>query len=82
VTEVFGADAVGVRSVESALLFPTPEPIIRYLMTTLTLSGVEEADPLRDAVVRDIAAEVRSRFARMDGAWRDPKGYIVCSAVL
>jgi hypothetical protein len=78
--EVFGADAVRVRTVESALLFPAPEPIIRYLLTTLTLSGVEEDGPLRDAVARDIEAEVRARFARIGRVWRDPNGYIVCSA--
>jgi SAM-dependent methyltransferase len=81
VADTFGSAATHVRPVKGALLFPGPEPVIRYLLTTLTLSGVADDGPLREAVAHDIDARVRAQFERIAGPWRDPKGYIICSAV-
>ena len=79
VEEAFGA--CDVRTVDSALVFHEPEPVARYCLSTLTLRGVPGEGPLRDAVARDVEAEVRLRFAALDGVWRDPKGYVVCTGV-
>jgi ubiquinone/menaquinone biosynthesis C-methylase UbiE len=78
VDEVFGA--VRVVTVNGALVFTEPEPVIRYCLSTLTLSGVPQEGPLRAEVEAGVEAEVRRRFDELGGVWRDPKGYIVCVA--
>jgi hypothetical protein len=78
VDEVFGASRV--VTVHGALVFSEPEPVIRYCLSTLTLSGIPQDGPLRADVEARVEAAVRRRFAELGGVWRDPKGYIVCVA--
>jgi SAM-dependent methyltransferase len=79
-TEVFGN--VEVLVADTDLVVPEPEPVIAYCVSMLTLRGVPEDGPVREAVAADITAEVRRRFDGGGGVWRDPKGYVVCTAVL
>jgi SAM-dependent methyltransferase len=75
---VFGSCEV--LAVEGALVFRDAEPVVRYCLSMLTLCGVPEHGPLRAAVERAVEDAVLARFAELDGPWRDPKGYVVCSA--
>lgn len=75
---VFGS--CDVLAVEGALVFRDAEPVVRYCLSMLTLCGVPERGPLRAAVERAVEDAVLARFAELDGPWRDPKGYVVCSA--
>ena len=76
VESVFGACEV--VTVDSALVFPDPAPIIAYSLTALTMSGVPNDGPVREQVEADLKDAIRARFAELGGDWRDPKGYVVC----
>ena len=76
---VFGS--CDVLAVNGALVFRDAEPVVRYCRSVLTLAGAPETGPLRAAVERAVEDAVLARFAELDGPWRDPKGYVVCSAV-
>jgi SAM-dependent methyltransferase len=69
-----------VITVEGALVFHEPEPVIAYCSTMLGLGGVPEAGAERERIEADLEAEIRGRFAEYGGVWRDPKGYVVCVA--
>ena len=79
VESVFGACEV--VTVDSALVFREPEPIIAYCLTALTMSGVPNDGPVHDQVEADLEDAIRARFAELGGVWRDPKGYVVCVGV-
>jgi ubiquinone/menaquinone biosynthesis C-methylase UbiE len=79
IESVFGS--CDVMTVGDALVFHEPEPVVRYCLSMLTLAGVPGRGPLRETVERAVEDEVRARFAALDGPWRDPKGYVVCSAI-
>jgi SAM-dependent methyltransferase len=76
-----GAGEIEVVRVENALVFHDAEPVLRYCLSMLTLSGVPQDGPVREAIEADLAGAVRERFAATGGVWRDPKGYVVCTAV-
>ena len=78
VESVFGACEV--VTVENALVFHEPEPVLRYCLSMLTLAGTPQDGPVREAIEADLAVEVRERFTAAGGVWRDPKGYVVCTA--
>ena len=78
VESVFGACEV--VTVDSALVFPEPEPIIAYCLTLLRLGGVPDDGPVRAQVEAELEAAIRARFAELGGVWQDPKGYVVCVA--
>lgn len=79
VESVFGSCEV--VTVDSALVFPEPEPIIAYCLTALTMSSVPNEGPVREQVETDLKRAIRERFAQLGGVWRDPKGYVVCVGV-
>jgi SAM-dependent methyltransferase len=80
VTDVFGHVEVVRR--DNALVVPSPEPVIAYCASMLTLSGVAADSPERRAVIADLDAEVRRRFAAGGAPWREPKGYVICVATI
>ena len=67
-------------TVNNALVFHEPEPVIAYCLTMLRFGGVPDQGPQRERVEADLEAEIRGRFAEYGGVWRDPKGYVVCVA--
>jgi SAM-dependent methyltransferase len=76
----FGGEVRTLRR-DSALVFHEPEPIIAYCLTMLPLSGVGEDDPRFGELGQAVVEIVRTRFAGLGGVWRDPKGFVVCTAV-
>jgi SAM-dependent methyltransferase len=59
--------------IESALVFDDPEPIVRYLASSLPSFDVPEHSELWFEVVGWMRREVASRLAAAGGRWREPK---------
>jgi len=57
----------------NALVFTTPEPIVRYVMTMMAVQQMAENPTLRAEVHDWLMAETTRRLATMGGIWRDPK---------
>lgn len=78
----FDAETIRVLRRDNALIFPGPEPVVAYLLSTLTLLGVPEDAELRRSIAEDLDATARARFRALPGGiWRDPKGYVVVTAI-
>lgn len=78
----FPAESIRVLHRDNALLFPGPEPLVAYLLSTLTLLGVPEDEELRRSITADLDAAARARFCTLAGGlWREPKGYAVVTAL-
>ncbi|MEU8423117.1 class I SAM-dependent methyltransferase [Micromonospora sp. NPDC048835] len=78
IESTFGA--VAVHRYDNALVFDRPEPVIAFAAANLSFYGVEPDSALRPELTRAIEAKVRAWFAAEVGPWRDPKGYVVCTA--
>jgi SAM-dependent methyltransferase len=78
VERVFGNARVYRR--DNALVFDSPEPVIAYAVSCLPFLGVTADDPLHPHIAATIAAKARARFAEQP-RWRDPKGYVIVTAV-
>ncbi|MGC4864110.1 class I SAM-dependent methyltransferase [Micromonospora sp. DT53] len=78
IESTFGA--VAVHRYDNALVFDRPEPVIAFAVAQLSFYGVEPDSALRPELTRAIGAKVRARFASDVGPWRDPKGYVICTA--
>lgn len=65
---------------DNALLFTNPRPLLRFAHSLFGFYGVALDSPERSDVCTAVAAAVEQRFASLDGPWREPKGYIICSA--
>ncbi|MEU8155751.1 class I SAM-dependent methyltransferase [Micromonospora sp. NPDC048986] len=72
--------AVAVHRFDNALVFDSPEPVIAFAAAQLSFYGVEPDSALRPELTRAIGAKVRAWFASEAGPWRDPKGYVICTA--
>ncbi|MBF6271094.1 class I SAM-dependent methyltransferase [Nocardia farcinica] len=78
---VFGD--VGIHQFDNALVFDTPEPLIRFAEALFSFCGVDAASPHRSAILDAVTGDIRDWFAAHPGqCWRDPKGYIVATAVV
>ncbi|WP_024800129.1 class I SAM-dependent methyltransferase [Nocardia sp. BMG51109] len=63
---------------DNALVFPEPEPLIRFAESLFSFCGVGADHPERGAILADLTSDVEEWFAtHPGGAWRDPKGYVV-----
>lgn len=81
VAEVFATRTIGVLRRDNALLFPSPEPVVAYLVSVLTLYGVPDDADLRRSITADLDAAARARFRTLPGGlWREPKGYVAVTA--
>ena len=78
VESTFGT--VAVHRYDNALVFDRPEPVIAFAVANLSFYGVEPDSALRPELTRAIDAKVRAWFASEVGPWRDPKGYVICTA--
>jgi SAM-dependent methyltransferase len=78
VKRVFGNARVHRR--DNALVFDSPEPVIAYAVSCLTFVGVTVDNPLHQQVAATVAAKARALFAEQP-RWRDPKGYVIVTAV-
>jgi SAM-dependent methyltransferase len=77
----FAPDTISVLRRDNALIFPGPEPVIAYLVSTFTLLGVPEDSELRRSLTADLDATARARLRTLPGGiWRDPKGYVIVTA--
>ena len=82
VARAFDPDGIRVLRRDDALLFPGPEPVVAYLTSVLTLQGVPEDAELRREITAGLDAAARARFRSLpEGVWRDPKGYVVVTAI-
>ncbi|WP_441248020.1 class I SAM-dependent methyltransferase [Kitasatospora sp. McL0602] len=72
---------VVIVSHDNALVFDAPEPVIAFGQALMSSYGVDSAFPERAAIAAGIDQQVRAWFAANSGPWRDPKGYVVCTAV-
>lgn len=57
----------------NAFLFTTPEPIVAYIMTMMTVQETAHDPTLYDAIHGWLHDEATRRLAAMGGTWRDPK---------
>jgi len=79
--QVFGA--VRIHRSDNALVFDTPEPLVRFAEALFTFHGVPPNHPRRQAILTDLREDVEDWFTHHPGrTWHDPKGYIVATAVL
>jgi SAM-dependent methyltransferase len=78
VRAVFGD--VRVYRHDNALIYDAPAGVIRYGIAILSFYGVSADAPQRADISAGIARAVEKRFASLHGPWREPKGYVVCSA--
>ncbi|MEK8109883.1 class I SAM-dependent methyltransferase [Micromonospora sp. M12] len=66
--------------VRQRFVFDRPEPVIAFAAANLSFYGIEPDSALRPELTRAIDAKVRAWFASEVGPWRDPKGYVICTA--
>lgn len=78
IESTFGS--VVVHRYDNALVFDRPEPAIAFTVAQLSFYGIEPDSALRPELTRAIATKVRAWFTSAEGPWRDPKGYVVCTA--
>ncbi len=78
---VFGE--VHIRQCDNALLFDTPEPVIRFAEALFSFCGIDAASPHRSAILDAVTTDIHDWFTAHPGqCWRDPKGYIVATATV
>ncbi|MEV0248466.1 class I SAM-dependent methyltransferase [Nocardia sp. NPDC050712] len=66
---------------DNALVFETPEPLIRFAESLFTFDGITPGHPARPAILTDLTADIEDWFRYHPGeAWRDPKGYLVATS--
>lgn len=68
---------VRVERVDGHLVFPAPDPLIRFGTALLGFYGVPPGSAVRPDVERAFADSVVRWFATTGGPWRDPKGYAI-----
>ncbi len=71
---------VEVHRHDNALVYDEPEGVIRFALANLAFYGVSADTPQRPQIAASVAAAVRQRFEALTGPWREPKGYVVCTA--
>ncbi|MEV6138290.1 class I SAM-dependent methyltransferase [Nocardia sp. NPDC051990] len=80
-SEVFGE--VRIQRSDNALVFDTPDPLVRFAEALFTFYGVTPNHPRRQVILNDLREDVEDWFTHHPGrTWRDPKGYIVATAVV
>lgn len=68
---------------DNALVFDTAPPLIRFAEALFSFCGIDNHSPHRADVLDAVTTEIRDWFARHPGrVWRDPKGYIVATAII
>ncbi|WP_280203235.1 MULTISPECIES: class I SAM-dependent methyltransferase [Nocardia] len=74
---------VGIHQCDNALVFDTPEPLIRFAEALFSFCGVDAASPHRPVILDAVTGDIRDWFTAHPGqCWRDPKGYIVATATV
>jgi ubiquinone/menaquinone biosynthesis C-methylase UbiE len=66
----------------NAFIFTTPEPVVAYIMTMMTVQQTADDRARYDAIHDWLQHEATRRLAAMGGLWRDPKdvGLYRCQA--
>ncbi|MFC8529166.1 class I SAM-dependent methyltransferase [Nocardia sp. NPDC057227] len=79
--EVFGE--VRTDRCENALVFDTPAPLIRFAEALFSFCGIDPASPHRETILDAVTTDIHDWFHAHPGLrWRDPKGYIVATAIV
>jgi SAM-dependent methyltransferase len=78
IREVFGQ--VTIFRHDNALIYDNPAGVIQFCVANLAFYGVNNESPERPEVIMGLAHAVTERFASLNGVWREPKGYVVCTA--
>ncbi|MCC3328286.1 class I SAM-dependent methyltransferase [Nocardia abscessus] len=72
-----------IRRFDNALIFDTAAPLIRFAEALFSFCGVSHDSPHRAAILAAVTANIEEWFTNHRGeVWRDPKGYIVATAIL
>lgn len=78
---VFGD--VRIHQSDNALVFDTPELLIRFAEALFSFCGIDTASPHRAAILDAVTTDIHHWFTTHPGQrWRDPKGYIVATAAV
>jgi SAM-dependent methyltransferase len=72
---------VEVHRHDNALVYRDPEGVIRFALANLAFYGVSADTPQRPQIAASVTGAIRRRFAALTGPWREPKGYVICTAV-
>ncbi|WP_040703620.1 MULTISPECIES: class I SAM-dependent methyltransferase [Nocardia] len=68
---------------DNALVFDNAPPLIRFAEALFSFCGIDTASPHRAEILDAVTTEIRDWFASHPGrVWRDPKGYIVATAII
>ncbi|NUT03266.1 MAG: methyltransferase domain-containing protein [Hamadaea sp.] len=65
---------------DNELVFPAPEPMVEYAVSCLVGWGVADDEPRRDDVIATLTEKAAALFGD-GGPVRDPKGYVIVTAV-
>ncbi|MGD9893882.1 MAG: class I SAM-dependent methyltransferase [Dehalococcoidia bacterium] len=73
-------DQVETRSIENALVFSEPQPIVRYIATLFPSLPVTDDAAVTSRMLEWLRVEASRRLADHGGIWRDPKdvGFYLC----
>ncbi|MET7861089.1 class I SAM-dependent methyltransferase [Streptomyces sp. NPDC005318] len=80
VQQVFGNHEV--RRFDNALIFDRPEPLAVFAGALLSFCGVPPEAVGHASLVQELADRAEGWFRDSHTPWRDPKGYIVCTALV
>jgi ubiquinone/menaquinone biosynthesis C-methylase UbiE len=72
-----GLTDVRLRRHDNALVFPAPEPLVRFAVAILGVYGLTPDHPSHHAVVASITRRATGWFRSNGGPWVDPKGYTI-----
>ncbi|WP_330255293.1 class I SAM-dependent methyltransferase [Nocardia sp. NBC_00565] len=80
-SDVFGD--IRIHRSDNALVFDTPDPLIRFAEALFAFYGIPTHHPRRQDISADLRQDIEDWFTHHPGrTWRDPKGYIVVTAVV
>ncbi|MEU7631695.1 methyltransferase domain-containing protein [Nocardia sp. NPDC049220] len=74
---------VRIHSFDNALIFDTAAPLVRFAEALFSFCGIATDSPHRGSVLAAVTTDIEAWFASHPGeVWRDPKGYIVATAIV
>lgn len=74
---------VQIHPFDNALAFDHPAPLVRFAEALFSFCGIATDSPQRAEILETVTADIDAWFTAHPGQlWRDPKGYIVATAVV
>ncbi|RBO86537.1 class I SAM-dependent methyltransferase [Nocardia puris] len=72
-----------IRRYDNALVFHTPDPLLRFAEALFSFCGITPDHPHRSAILAALTTDIHTWFTTHPGQpWRDPKGYTVATATV